>query len=239
MVATGNASALHGQGRTWFRRCKTRSGRVGLDQPSVIALFVAGGERIGSCIRLCQVARHKHAPSSDPHPIRTLFVFGDIGLLVFGDRALSRLSSISCRKSAGQNGGEDAFTLVELLVVLAIIGLVAGVVGPQVLRYLGSAKVTTTQTQMANIASALDLYYLDVGAYPPQEEGLAALATPPAGLVGWNGPYLKTGGALKDSWGNDFKYVATPDNRASIVSYGRDGKVNGEGLDADLVRQIQ
>jgi general secretion pathway protein G len=134
---------------------------------------------------------------------------------------------------------EAGFTLVELLVVLAIIGLVAGIVAPQVLRYLGTAKVSTTQTQMANIASALDLYYLDVGAYPSQDAGLAALVITPSGATGWNGPYLKTEAALLDGWGKAFGYSASAEQVVSIMSFGRDGKPQGEGLDADLVHKVQ
>ncbi|MGB8818469.1 MAG: type II secretion system major pseudopilin GspG [Rhizobiaceae bacterium] len=142
-------------------------------------------------------------------------------------------------------GGADAgrrdagFTLVELLVVLAIIGLVAGIAAPQVLRYLGTAKVNATQTQMANIASALDLYFLDAGAYPPQDAGLAALVTAPSGVSGWNGPYLKPGAALLDGWGKAYAYSASADQGVSVLSYGRDGKPQGEGLDADLVHKVQ
>lgn len=135
--------------------------------------------------------------------------------------------------------GEAGYTLVELLVVLAIIGLVAGVVAPQVLRYLGTAKINTTQTQMANIASALDLYYLDVGAYPPQETGLSALVSAPAGVAGWNGPYLKTDAALKDGWGKPLVYSVSAEQSVTVQSYGRDGMPQGEGLDADLVQKVQ
>lgn len=134
--------------------------------------------------------------------------------------------------------GEDGFTLVELLVVLAIIALIGGIVGPQVLRYLGGAKVTATQTQLANIASALDLYFLDSGGYPSTEDGLASLTSAPSGAVGWNGPYLKFGWELKDGWGNAFVY-AYDGQGASVQSLGRDGKRGGEGLDADLIRKIQ
>jgi general secretion pathway protein G len=134
---------------------------------------------------------------------------------------------------------DAGFTLVELLVVLAIIGLVAGIVAPQVLRYLGSAKVSTTQTQMANIASALDLYYLDVGAYPSQDTGLSALVTTPPGAAGWNGPYLKTDAALVDGWGKTFAYSQSEEHSVRVTSFGRDGKPQGEGLDADLVQKVQ
>ncbi len=140
---------------------------------------------------------------------------------------------------ADERSREAGFTLVELLVVLAIIGLVAGIVAPQVLRYLGTAKVSTTQTQMANIASALDLYYLDVGAYPSQDTGLAALVITPPGAAGWNGPYLKTDAALLDGWGKAFAYSTSAEQGVSVTSLGRDGKPQGEGLDADLVQKVQ
>lgn len=134
---------------------------------------------------------------------------------------------------------KDGFSLVELLVVLAIIALIAGVVGPQVLKYLGGAKVTTTQTQMTNIASALELYYLDSGSYPPAEAGLGALSVPPTGAGTWSGPYLKSSGQLKDGWGNAFIYSLAAPSGATIQSLGRDGKPGGEGLDADLTKSVQ
>lgn len=133
----------------------------------------------------------------------------------------------------------DGFSLVELLVVLAIIALIAGVAGPQVLKYLGGAKVTTTQTQMASIASALELYYLDNGSFPPAEAGLSALSAPPAGATTWNGPYIKAANELKDGWGNAYVYSVDGPAGASIQSLGRDGKQGGEGLDADLTRTVQ
>jgi general secretion pathway protein G len=148
---------------------------------------------------------------------------------------LSDKSRNNCRQPAFTYSADAGFTLVELLVVLAIIGLVAALATPQVLRYLASAKVSTTQAQLKNIGSALELYYLDAGAYPSTETGLQALISAPVGASAWNGPYLKTGGALRDSWGNDFKYDLGAENGlVTITSFGRDGKPQGEGVDADL-----
>lgn len=129
---------------------------------------------------------------------------------------------------------EDGFTLVELLVVLAIIGLIAAIATPQVVRYLGAAKVDTTKAQMRNMQSALELYYIDNGRYPSTEEGLAALENRPDSANNWNGPYLKKGASLQDAWGNVYKYESPAgDKQFEITSFGRDAKGGGEGQDAD------
>ncbi|TCD16667.1 type II secretion system major pseudopilin GspG [Oricola cellulosilytica] len=136
--------------------------------------------------------------------------------------------------------GEDGFTLVELLVVLAIIGLVAALATPQVLRYLGSARVSTTTAQMRSIGSALELYYLDHGAYPAEEPGLSALVQAPAGSTTWNGPYIKGDGALRDAWGNPFGYSVSADTGGVVISsLGQDNIEGGEGLNADLEFRAQ
>lgn len=85
------------------------------------------------------------------------------------------------------------FTLIELLVVLVILGLLAGLVGPQVMKYLGESKTKTARLQIADLAAAMDLFHLDVGRYPVASEGLAALVDKPGNLSTWNGPYLKNG----------------------------------------------
>lgn len=119
------------------------------------------------------------------------------------------------------------FTLVEMLVVLAIIGSIVGLVGPRVLNYLSDSKVKTAQIQMENLASALDLFYLDAGRYPSSEEGLAALVQKPAGISSWSGPYLKSTGVPKDPWGHPYLYRAPgqsgPYDIGSLGPEGREG----------------
>jgi general secretion pathway protein G len=106
--------------------------------------------------------------------------------------------------------------------------MIVGLVGPRVLNYLSESKVKTAQIQMENIASALDLFYLDAGRYPTNEEGLAALVRAPAGLSSWNGPYLKSAAAPKDPWGHDFIYRFPGQNGAyDVGSLGPDGKAGG------------
>src|ERR1700760_853082 len=88
---------------------------------------------------------------------------------------------------------ERGFTLVELLVVITIIALIMGIVGPRVLNYLSESKTKAAKIQIESFASALDLYYLDTGRYPAGSEGLAALVRRPGNVQAWNGPYLKGG----------------------------------------------
>lgn len=130
---------------------------------------------------------------------------------------------------------EAGFSLVELLVVLAIIALTTAIVAPRVLGYLGSARSDSAKVQVRNLESALELYFLDSGRYPTKEEGLAALSTRPIDSVVWNGPYLKNAGDLKDPWGNLYQYQA-PEGEVSfaVISLGRDGKKGGEGEDRDI-----
>lgn len=122
---------------------------------------------------------------------------------------------------------EGGYTLVELLVVLAILGLLAAIATPQVIKYLDHARVRTAQTEVANISSALDLYKLDVGRYPTTQEGLQALVTAPAGVGTWNGPYLKKNSNLVDPWGKSFHYDSPGQHgEFDIYSYGSDSENN-------------
>lgn len=127
------------------------------------------------------------------------------------------------------------FTLVEMLVVLAIIGLIVGIVGPRIFNQLAGAKVRTAHVQIESLKSALDLYFLDVGRYPSTSEGLSALIARPSSSAFWNGPYLK-GGVPHDPWNHDYAYRAPgSDGRAyEIVSFGADGHDGGSDNDADI-----
>jgi general secretion pathway protein G len=130
--------------------------------------------------------------------------------------------------------GSTGFTLVELLVVLAILTLLAGIVGPRVLGQLGGAKSKTAAVQIADIDKALELFKLDVGRFPTTEEGLEALTTrPPTVSLGWAGPYLK-GAVPLDPWGRPYRYQLAPNGAVEILSLGADGVPGGEGENADI-----
>jgi general secretion pathway protein G len=127
-----------------------------------------------------------------------------------------------------RRGREEGYTLVELLVVLAIMGLLATIVTTQVLRYYSSAKVSTAHAQVESFSSALDLYKLDVGSYPTSQEGLAALKTKPPGADTWNGPYVKNTISLNDPWGHPYVYVSPGRHgEFDLSSGGPDGAANG------------
>jgi general secretion pathway protein G len=131
--------------------------------------------------------------------------------------------------------GEAGYTLIEILVVLAIIALVMGLVGPRVVSYLSDSKTKAAAIQIKNLAAALDLYYLDTGQYPTEAEGLEALVAKTQQARAWNGPYLKTGELPMDPWGNAYVYRMNSDRKSYvIVSYGADGKEGGANADADL-----
>lgn len=128
------------------------------------------------------------------------------------------------------------FTLIELLVVLAIIGLLAGLVGPQVMKHLGESKTKTARLQIEELASALDMYRLDVGRYPTGDEGLQALIEQPASARVWNGPYLRKKKVPLDPWNNAYHYAAPGQHgKFDLFSLGADGSDGGEGEDQDIL----
>jgi general secretion pathway protein G len=129
------------------------------------------------------------------------------------------------------------FTLLEMLVVLLIIGLLVGLVGPRLFGRVETSKVQAAEAQIKMLRQAIETYRLDIGTLPTTAEGLDALVKPPNDAVKprWKGPYLDDAVPL-DPWGNKYQYaVPGAEGRPyALYSYGADGKAGGEGVDADL-----
>jgi general secretion pathway protein G len=135
------------------------------------------------------------------------------------------------RKAAGQGG----FTLIELLIVLAILSLLAAIAAPRFMKYLGSAKVQTAQLQVKQLGTVLDLYHLEVGRYPTDQEGLKALVEKPSGVESWNGPYLKSRDSLTDPWGHPYGYRSPGQHgEYDLFSMGADGQEGGDNENKDI-----
>lgn len=141
------------------------------------------------------------------------------------------------RRARAQSG----FTLLEMIVVLVIIGLIMGLVGPRLFGQADKAKVQTAGTQIKMLGGALQTLRLDIGRLPTAQEGLNALVQAPAeprAAKAWSGPYIDDA-VPGDPWGNPYIYApASSSNEPfTLYSHGADGKLGGEGLDADIGRK--
>jgi general secretion pathway protein G len=126
------------------------------------------------------------------------------------------------------------FTLLELLVVMVIIGLLAGYVGPKYFSQIGKSEIKVARAQIDALGKALDQYRLDNGYYPSTEQGLASLITRPANEAKWDGPYLQKN-VPADPWGNPYVFVMPGEHgEFDLLSWGKDGKPGGEGEAADI-----
>lgn len=131
-------------------------------------------------------------------------------------------------------GAARGFTLLELLVVVAIIGLLVAYVGPRYVSQIGKSEVAAARAQIEALAKALDAFRLDTGHYPSAAQGLGALRERPSGEARWNGPYLQKD-VPADPWGKPYVY-RMPGSKGDfeLLSFGRDGAPGGSGENADI-----
>jgi general secretion pathway protein G len=135
------------------------------------------------------------------------------------------------------HNNRNAFTMIEIIAVLVIVGLLAGVATTTFMGKIEKAKVETTKASLKQLASAVMSFKLDTGDYPEEEEGLIVLVEEPVDPEGWDPEgYLTSEDLPTDSWKNDFDYQLYPEGNKPfvIISYGADGEEGGEGNDADL-----
>jgi general secretion pathway protein G len=139
------------------------------------------------------------------------------------------------RSSLRAMGSSGGFSLIELLVVIIILGLLAGLVGPRLFSRVGQSKTATARAQIELFGAALDQYRLDVGSYPAGSAGLEALVSS-QNAPNWSGPYLKKNVVPMDPWGKPYQYKCCPGDHGDydIWSLGADGAPGGEGENADI-----
>ncbi len=130
---------------------------------------------------------------------------------------------------------QSGVTLLEVMIVRAVIALIVGFGAPRLMESFGRAKSQAAEVSMANLKGAVQLFYIDTGRYPSEAEGLSALLAEPQGVTGWKGPYLDGEADLNDPWGRPFTYASPAESAPfSLSTLGRDGQPGGQGEDSDI-----
>lgn len=140
-------------------------------------------------------------------------------------------------RKRNHNTKNAGFTLVELMAVLLIIALLAGLAATNFMGQTDKAKVTTTKATLSTLHNAVNMFKLDTGRYPTEDMGLIELVEEPSDVTGWTpGGYLESTDVPLDAWKNEYVYLLNPESGKPfvIISYGADGKEGGEGYDSDL-----
>ena len=151
-----------------------------------------------------------------------------------------KIASSAMQRSVARKSGQAGFTLIEIMVVIVILAILAGLVVPKVVGQSDKARVKTTETALATVSNALDMYKVDNSRYPTTAQGLEALTTPPADAKNYpEGGYIK-GGYPTDGWENEMQYVApgSEGRPYDLFSLGADGQQGGEGQDTDLYAKL-
>lgn len=139
------------------------------------------------------------------------------------------------RRAYGVSAAQAGYSLLELLVVLAILALIIGIAAPRVMGYFEASKAKAAKIQIQNLVTVLDLYKMDNNSYPSGVQGLKALVEKPEGAANWNGPYLTRADGIVDPWGRPYIYrVPGTHGAVDVSSLGADGKEGGTGEDADV-----
>lgn len=139
------------------------------------------------------------------------------------------------RRYSAPRNRQAGMTLLEVMIVLTIIALIAGLAAPRLMETFGRAKSRTAAIELESLKGAVQLFYIDTGRYPSEAEGLDALITAPANTSNWQGPYLEGANSLLDPWENRYLYRSPAGDKAfEILTYGRDGRAGGTSEDSDI-----
>jgi len=176
-------------------------------------------------------------------PLLLTFIINPVRMQAMTKMDQAQMISIKAQqhqRHLTKTSSQAGFTLIEIMVVIVILAILAGLVVPRVVGQSDKARVKTTETALATVSNALDMYKVDNARYPTSGQGLDALITPPSDAKNYpEGGYIK-GGYPTDGWDNELQYASpgSEGRQYDLFSLGADGQQGGEGLDADIYAQI-